>query len=1159
MQVTKFKETHFQHDVLMPYFTDSFSQGGLNWIAGKETQVEKSHGFWFIKEDLIEFLKHGNPRNAKSYQSLLAEKKYKSDHAFYLDCVPTLLSVIAKEPTVAFLMQKSITIGGYSFELYNHAPLVLDPDDTARHFQANRYRVVPEVTYTLTNDKGDIIERRPDLVFFVNGFYYGYSELKTKQTKQSAKEEGRSKIANNLFEVVAFALEETRAAYQKKQGTWPGYPQTTSRHNTVGFRENFKHVLDMKTFLFSKAVHITTADMNSLYLLNNVEPFYIEIDEYLNHPNSESRHQEKTNLIHKIIHAFQHAPKLHSMESSFDEVKRHLEILYHPVHGIDRDINYFNYTYKLRYSDIRERIFIRAPQRTMFFHGVQRVMELYRHEHIAKLDEHRIRNVLTQDLPTLASSKVDAIVKESMVYQNGKDTFSVLLQGAAGVGKTHVMLWSARALFEAIHPASTKNEALFDNVILLVDRTELRVNLSQEALRMKGANKNFVEAQTFEGLKAALKTRAVIIVNIQKLPSIVKHLNEPKNKNFQEQMASKRVAFLIDEIHRSQTGVYHDAALNMFDSMSQSKVATPGKATRLKRNLIMGFTATPRDEVLARWGEWRAPKAIGDNISWVPYYSYSVQQAVNDGYVLNPTKYVLTYQDVYSYDFINSSQGVKPGGLRDISNQEWYQNPDRIKLTAVEIMRIFTSTTIYSGRRPNVNEFGNGKAMVVAYDIASAIRYKEELEKVKARFIADPEYAECSERLKTTPILILYSDSQGYPKCSKMNGGDNEAKVIENFQRKNADQRSESKNAIIIVVDKLLTGFDEPTLHTLFIDRTFDDVLLLQAMYRVGRIAKNKLGCLVVDFSRDNIVSKRIKPVFEKYAGMTVSDFDAKPLKEKMEFAYHYIFNKKMKSFFDAWGATYDQKGVAKAGIYLSTQIQKQTKDNKTVAKEWQNMLSMWLSTSQTLHCILDFNQDDMLCHFEARRRVFARQALDELNTQFDEDTEVEYPLFQIERVELVNQEDAGLQQPNINDKKKTKEAEEPSKTSKGYVSPAMPDIEKEYDVLAFLDKLEAAAKQKEANVENFRNILQALFDEITFHGKADKNYFVKIIHARVQGQDFTSHEERERLFDQLFHKAIRSASLRRIARGDVWIRLLDIRLKLLADYEHWVLNGGKF
>jgi len=74
-------------------------------------------------------------------------------------------------------------------------------------------------------------------------------------------------------------------------------------------------------------------------------------------------------------------------------------------------------------------------------------------------------------------------------------------------------------------------------------------------------------------------------------------------------------------------------------------------------------------------------------------------------------------------------------------------------------------------------------------------------------------------------------------------------------------------NALIVVVDKLLTGFDEPTLHTLFIDRGMDDVLLFQAACRVNRWRKWKNDCLLVDFSHAGVVSKNLPKVFAKYGG----------------------------------------------------------------------------------------------------------------------------------------------------------------------------------------------------------------------------------------------------------------------------------------------------
>ena len=132
---------------------------------------------------------------------------------------------------------------------------------------------------------------------------------------------------------------------------------------------------------------------------------------------------------------------------------------------------------------------------------------------------------------------------------------------------------------------------------------------------------------------------------------------------------------------------------------------------------------------------------------------------------------------------------------------------------------------------------------------------------------------EHAESIKACPVLLLYTDKQGEASCASLNGGRNQDAIINEFRRKGegAKQGLKVHNALIVVVDKLLTGFDEPTLHTLFIDRGMDDVLLFQAACRVNRWRKWKNDCLLVDFSHDGVVSKNLPKVFAKYGGLTVS------------------------------------------------------------------------------------------------------------------------------------------------------------------------------------------------------------------------------------------------------------------------------------------------
>ena len=104
-----------------------------------------------------------------------------------------------------------------------------------------------------------------------------------------------------------------------------------------------------------------------------------------------------------------------------------------------------------------------------------------------------------------------------------------------------------------------------------------------------------------------------------------------------------------------------------------------------------------------------------------------------------------------------------------------------------------------------------------------------------------------------------------------MNGGVTEDKVIDNFKT--------AKNGLIIVVDKLQTGFDEPKLHTLFLDKEIRDINAIQTISRVNRKAKYKEECHMIDFSFGNVNEKNIRDAFAKFCGMVITDFD--PLREK--------------------------------------------------------------------------------------------------------------------------------------------------------------------------------------------------------------------------------------------------------------------------------------
>src|SRR5690606_35565090 len=166
-------------------------------------------------------------------------------------------------------------------------------------------------------------------------------------------------------------------------------------------------------------------------------------------------------------------------------------------------------------------------------------------------------------------------------------------------------------------------------------------------------------------------------------------------------------------------------------------------------------------------------------------------------------------------------------------------------------------TTVYHQIR------GQAKAMLSASSIPAAIKYKNFISKYYAEITKQPKY----ERFAEAPVYIVYSDSQEHQSCSGLNGGLSEERVLQNFKI--------AKNGIIIVVDKLQTGFDEPKLHTLFLDKEIRGINAIQTISRVNRTAgKYKKDCKIIDLSYKNVNVNNIKEAFEHFSNVVVSDFD---------------------------------------------------------------------------------------------------------------------------------------------------------------------------------------------------------------------------------------------------------------------------------------------
>jgi type I restriction enzyme R subunit len=264
-----------------------------------------------------------------------------------------------------------------------------------------------------------------------------------------------------------------------------------------------------------------------------------------------------------------------------------------------------------------------------------------------------------------------------------------------------------------------------------------------------------------------------------------------------------RIVFLIDEIHRSNSGEQHEDMVNIFDEL-QTPFDTQTSLFRTKKNLIIGFTATPDDHTLARFGEFSG-YAESEKL-WVPFDSYTMNEAIKDGFIHNPIENIIPVASKMLFDLPkNKMEGFEQPNYKDVDKKQIYEERERVNAIAKYIADLLVKD-VY----PKI--WGSAKAMLAVYSIKAAIAYKQAITKHFQEIVKQPKYAKYSE----APIYVVYSSNQDEQSATSLNYDNNserltEEKVLENFALK--------KNGIIIVVAKLQTGFDEKRLHTLFLDK----------------------------------------------------------------------------------------------------------------------------------------------------------------------------------------------------------------------------------------------------------------------------------------------------------------------------------------------------
>lgn len=414
---------------------------------------------------------------------------------------------------------------------------------------------------------------------------------------------------------------------------------------------------------------------------------------------------------------------------------------------------------------------------------------------------------------------------------------SYLIQHSAGSGKSNSITWSAYQLIETYPKDESAargyslEQPLFDSVIVVTDRRLLDKQL-RENIRDFSEVKNIV-APAFRSsdLKSALENgKKIVITTIQKFPFIIEGIAD---------LSDKRFAVIIDEAHSGQSGSAHD---NMNRAMgangedadaedAQDKILKAMQSRKMRGNAsYFAYTATPKNNTLEKFGEKQKDG------SYKPFHLYSMKQAIEEGFILNVLANYTTYKSYYE---IQKSIEDNPAFDTQKAQKKLRAYVERSQQTIDTKAEIILDHFI-----PNVVNAkklrGRARGMIVTQNIEAAIRYYKAITRL------------LDERGSPFKALIAFSGEKevdGITYTEAEMNGFAETETREYFDgfdkdgkpKKFKGQSAENLFRLLIVANKYLTGFDQPKLSAMYVDKKLQHVLAVQALSRLNRSAP-KLG-----------------------------------------------------------------------------------------------------------------------------------------------------------------------------------------------------------------------------------------------------------------------------------------------------------------------------
>lgn len=516
---------------------------------------------------------------------------------------------------------------------------------------------------------------------------------------------------------------------------------------------------------------------------------------------------------------------------------------------------------------------------------------------------------------------VRKLIADARATGSGK---SYLIQHSAGSGKSNSIAWLAYRI-ATLHGDDDKT--IFDSVIVITDRKVLDQQLQDNIYQFEHTT-GFIERidknkTSKDLLKAVNDGKKIIITTLQKFPIIYKDI----------EAANRKFAVIVDEAHSSQTGnsakkmkeglgdleeairIENELEATFVDDEDKllNELASQGQQKNLS---FFAFTATPKAKTLQIFGR---KTSIG---SYEPFHIYSMQQAIEEGFILDVLQNYMTYSTFYKLvKKTNEDPEFEAGrGIKELIRFETLHPTNITQKTAIIIEQFLNTTSKKIG--------GRAKAMVVTPSRLHAVRYVH----------AFKDYIKRISMEDKVKVLVAFSGEVFDPDAKQNFTETGINKISENQLPEAFD---EDYN-VLIVAEKYQTGFDQPLLHSMFVDKKLSGIKAVQTLSRLNRTCEGKTDTFVLDFVNK---AEDIQTAFQDYYQGTVltEGFDVNNIYDiygRLE-AYQIVDKKDIEGFASTYYS--NTEDMSKLSGFLFKSKEKYIQLEKADKLEFKNIMQVFL------------------------------------------------------------------------------------------------------------------------------------------------------------------------------------------------------------------------